>query len=154
MRKILPLAIVLFLFCPHAYSQIEGVQVRTSSDETRIGRIFSGTEKQLEIVKKTGEEETFYQITYKDFRYPRIYSTQFIRISNEETLQDLRRIIFEMFDSSERKMEVSFEIEGQTAMLSKDRLIGYTGVTLLVYEKGWTGNFSRRNWERAFENLP
>lgn len=154
MRFFLALIIILSLYSSPLYSQIGGIQVRTPSDEIMIGRVTMGNQMHLEIKTTTVEEKTSYQITYKDFRYPSIYELQRLVISNEETMQDLRKIILDMFDNKERTMQVSFDLEGETATLSKTRQLGYTGIMLFIHTKGHTNNFNKRQWENAFENLP
>jgi hypothetical protein len=151
MRVLFFLVTWFFLLSAPAYSQIE---VMTAPEETVIGRISVALQMQFEVVKKQSEDrDSYFVITYKDYRYPNIYSLQSVIISNEETIQDLNRIIMEMFDNSDRNMELSFKLESETATLYKRRELGITIVTLWVYQKGYTNSFTRRQWERAFENL-
>jgi hypothetical protein len=158
MRILALFTFIVLLVAPPAYSQIDVDRIlkhiMTTPEETVIGEISVALEMQFQVVKKKSEDrDSYYLITYKDFRYPNIYSLQSVIISNEETIQDLKRIIMEMFDNSDRNMELSFKLEGETATLYKRSELGITIVTLWVYQKGYTNSFTKRQWERAFQNL-
>jgi hypothetical protein len=151
MRCFLAFTIIILFYSSPLYSQIE---VFENPEKTVIGEVSNGMQMHLSIVKYTRKEaKSYYQIIYKDFRYPNLYELESITISNEETIQDLKKIVFDMFDNTERSMSLSFKLEEELATLVKKRQMGVTTVTLLVDRKGHSNGFLRRQWEKAFENL-
>jgi hypothetical protein len=156
--KISTLLILLFTVLTHQLvAQIDVIQTGVEFKEVAFYRVAG--EKQIilrELIVKNDEDKgnfPRYQLTYKDFRYSRIYALQHFNIDNKESLMDMKKLIAEGFASSDNKYSVTFKMEDDVITIARTKSLGQDLIYLVVGGKGFSNQLTKRQWENFFQQV-
>lgn len=142
---------ILFFLMPNITSaQINMIE---TPKETIISEQKFGGQVHFRLLEIEDENNHYYILLYKDYRYPRLYSLEELIIDNKESLFDIRNLIIEGFESDDREFERTFRLGDQIVTVSKMRQFRRTGILLYIDGQGHTGALDRSRWERLFENV-
>ncbi len=158
MYKSIALFFVINFSFTSIYAQIE---VLDSFSEIEIGKVMHQNRGMiLNITKVTKGEESNYKIMYKNFkaRYGEetvsLYQDVELILHNEETLTDLRDLIFDALENSKEKKEVSFKMEDEIGGIIVDPdYLGDATVRFFIIGKGYSDRLDKNQWKKAFEKL-
>lgn len=107
----------------------------------------------LRLTEMELDSGTQYFLAYRDGRYTHTYSSQVHFIGNRETLSDLRHLILNLFEDEENEKDVTFEIGGDFASISKLRIGRRPVVFLMIDGKGHTNPLRESEWVEFFDQL-
>jgi hypothetical protein len=146
------------LFVPEiTFGQIEVIQREFKYKE--ISYKTFGMQKQLilEEVEMLVDDESVtppqYRLIYKDYRYPSILSLQMVYIDTKESLMDIKRLIYEGFESKEKEYRVMFKMGEETMSVVRVKTLGVSSAYILVQGKGFTPQLSKNAWETFFSKV-
>lgn len=158
------LKVILILLCfvgitnSEAIGQIEAIDLRTAGGK-EIGRLSYLGEMNFSITEinpspeDTISSETYYRISYKDYRYSRIYSVESFYIDNYQSLLDFKKLVIDAFNTKERGYARSFKMGNDFITVARFRSFGITSVKILVSNKGYSTDIMRKQWEKIFRNV-